>query len=121
MYRVFSESENGNVGIKIEGKLTQDDYKLLSPFIDRLRQEVGPLRLLFDMTECEGLDSQALWEELIRQLHQFREIPRVAVIGDHHWMECGTKVFQPLLATRVEYFAPNQVDEAWKWVKASET
>lgn len=121
MYRVLSESENGNVGIKIEGKLTQDDYELLIHYIDRLRKEVGPLRLLCDMTECEGLDSQALWEDLTSRLHQFHKIIRVAVVGDRQWMECGTKVFHPLRKTTVKYFAPDQLDKAWTWVKGNET
>ena len=120
MYHVLSESENGNVGIKIKRKLTQDDYELLIPYLHQLRNEVGLFRLLCDMTECEALDSQALWEELTSQLHQFHEIPRVAVVGDCHWMECGTKVFHPLLKTTVQYFAPDQLDAAWTWVKAEE-
>jgi len=121
MYRVLSESENGYIGIKIEGKLMQNDYDLLIPYLERLRQEAGALRLLCDMTECEGLNCQALWEDLTNQLHQFHEMPRVAVVGDRQWIECGTKVFHPLLKTTVKYFAPDQLDTAWKWVKASET
>jgi hypothetical protein len=31
MYHVLSKSENGNLGIKIDGKLTRDDYDLLIP------------------------------------------------------------------------------------------
>ena len=120
MYHVLSESENGNLGIKIKRKLTQDDYELLISYLHQLRNEVGLFRLLCDMTECEGMDSQALWEELTRQLHQFREIPRLAVVGDGHWMENGTKVFHPLLKTTVQYFAPDQLDAAWTWVKADE-
>lgn len=120
MYRVLSESDNGNVGIKIEGKLTQNDYELLIPYIDRLRQEMGEFRLLCDMTECEGLDSLALWEDLSSQLKQFHEIIRVAVVGDRQWMENGTKVFHPLLMTTLKYFTPDQLDVAWMWVKDSE-
>jgi len=121
MYRVLSESENGNIGIKIDGKLTQSDFELLIPYIDRLRQEVRSLRLLCDMTECEGLNSQALWESLATQLHQFPEITRVGVVGDSQWMECGTKVFHPLHKPRVHYFKPEERDVAWKWVKEDET
>jgi len=120
MYHVLSESENGNVGIKIQRKLTQDDYRLLISYIDRLKQEVGPIRLLWDMTECEGLNSQGLWEELTKQLHQFHEIPQVAVVGERHWMDCGTKVFHPLLKTSVKYFTPDQLDTAWRWVKGED-
>jgi hypothetical protein len=120
MYRVISESEGGNIGIKIDRTLTQDEYDLLIPYLDRLKQEIGPLRLLFDMTECDGLNSQALWEDLTDHFHQFHEMPRVAVVGNRQWMESGTKVFHPLLTTRVEYFMPDQLDEAWKWVKKTE-
>ena len=120
MYHILSESENGNVGIKIERKLTQNDYELLIPYIDRLRQEVGALRLMWDMTECANLDSQGLWEDLTNQLHQFYEILRVTVVGDRHWMECGTKVFHPLLKTTVKYFATDQLDKGWTWAKGEE-
>ncbi len=121
MYHVLSESENGNVGIKIEGKLTQNDYELLIPYIDRLRQEVDLVGLLCDMTECEGLNSQAVCEDLTRHLQQFREITRVAVVGDSRWMECGTKVFHPLQKTTVQYFTPERMEEAWKWLKEAGT
>ena len=117
MYYLLSESENENVGFKIQGKLTHQDYDLLLPYIDRLRQEVGPLRLMWDMTECEGLNSQALFEELARQFHQFQEIFRVAVVGDREWIECGTKVFHPLLKATLKYFPPDQRDEAWQWIQ----
>ncbi len=117
MYHVLSESENGYFGIKIQRKLTQDDYDLLIPYIERLRQKLGSLSLLYDMTECGVMDSQGLWEELSSKFHQFRDLPRVAVVGDSHWMDCGTKVFHPLLKTTVQYFSPNQLDKAWSWVK----
>lgn len=121
MYHVLSESENEDVGIKITGKLTKDDYDLLIPYLARLKHEVGPIRLLCDMTECEGLNSQALWEDLSRQLQQFQEIIRIAIVGDHLWMECGTKVFHPLFKTSVHYFLPEQLAMAWSWVKEGKT
>ncbi len=121
MYHVLNESENEHVGIKIERKLTQDDYELLLSYIDRLRKEVGPLKLLLDMTECEGLNSLALWEDLARKLRLLPEILRVAIVADHHWMECGTKVFHPLLKSTVQYFSPTQLDKAWSWVKEGKT
>ena len=117
MYHVLNESENGYIGIKIQRKLTPDDFKLLLSYLARLKEEVGTIRLLWDMTECEGLNSQELWENLTQQLHQFHEIPRVAVVGERHWMECGTKVFYPLLRTTVKYFDPDQREKAWKWLK----
>ncbi len=121
MYHVLSESENGYVGIKIQRKLTHDDYDLLLLYIKSLTQEVGTVRLLYDMTECGDMDSQGLWEELTSKFQQFNDVPRVAVVGDSHWMACGTKVFHPLLKTTVQYFLPDQLDKAWAWLKEGET
>ena len=120
MYHVLSESDNGNFGIKIDGKLTKNDYELLIPYINQVRQDLRTLNLLFDMTACEGLDSQALWQELTSQLHHIPDIPRIAVIGDRHWMKCGTKVFHPLHKTLVMFFGSDQEQEAWEWVKTSD-
>ena len=121
MYHILNESDNGHVGIKIKGKLTQNDYDLLIPYITRLRQEVELVGLLCDMTECEGMDSQALWTDLARHFQQFHEIMRIAVVGERQWMECGTKVFHPLLKTTVQYFTPEQIEKAWKWLKEDRT
>lgn len=101
MYRIFNGNESENIGIKIGSQLTQDDYDLLIPYLDQTQQEVGPLRLLCDFSDCDGRNGHALWKDLTSQLHRFHEIPRVAVVGDRQWIGCSTKVLHPLLQTTV--------------------
>ena len=50
MYHVLSESQNGNVGIKIEEKLTKDDYELLIPLHQQThtRSWPYPITLRYD-------------------------------------------------------------------------
>ncbi len=117
MYRVLSESKNGNVGIKIERKLTADDYDLLIPYIDRLRQKVGPLKLLFDMTELNELLSPAILGDLVNQFPQWHDVDQVAVVGNGQWMEFGTDMFNRLPKTTVKYFTPEQLEMAWNWME----
>ena len=117
MYRILDGSENGIVGIRVESKLTLEEYELLNSYLEQLMQEVGSMNFLCDMAAFEGLNSQALWEEMtcgIRNLHNYQKI---AVVGDRRWLECGTKVFEPWHKTQLKYFTPNQIDEAWHWVK----
>ena len=121
MYQVIRGSENGNVGIKIERKLTQDDYELLIPYIDRLRQKAGSVSLLCDMSECEGPASHTLWKDLVNQLHQLYEIPRVAVVVCYREeMESNITLPSPSQTTSVKYFTPAQRDLAWNWVEKDE-
>ncbi len=121
MYQVIGGSENGNIGIKIEKKLTPDDYALLIPYIDRLRQKAGSLSLLCDMTQCEGLPNYALWGDLVDRLQQVYAIPRVAVVvAEPQEMESATMEPHPLHKTTVKYFTLTQLDKAWNWVEGDE-
>ncbi len=122
MYQVIGGSENGNVGIKIERKLTQDDYELLIPYIDRLRQNARSVSLLCDMTQCEGLPIYALWGDLVDRLQQLYAIPRVAVVvAEPQEVESTTMKPHPLHKTTVKYFTLTQLDKAWNWVEGDET
>jgi hypothetical protein len=117
MYRILDSSENGIVGIRVESKLTSEEYELLNAYLEQLMQEVGPIHFLCDMADCEGMNSQALWEEMTCHLRSLREYNRIAVVGDRQWLECGTKVAEPWLQTQLKYFLPDQIDEAWNWVR----
>ncbi len=117
MYRVLSESKNGNIGIKIERKLTTDDYDLLIPYIDGLRQKVGPLKLLFDMTELNEQLSPVILGDLVNQFPQWHDIHQLAVVGNGQWMEFGKKTFNPLPKTTVKYFTSEELEKAWNWVE----
>jgi hypothetical protein len=120
MYRILDGSENGILGIKVESKLTAEEYELLNSYLEQLMQDVGPINFLCDMADFEGLDSQALWEEMTGHLQSLDDFPRIAVLGDRRWLECGTKVFEPWLKTQLKYFTPDQIDEAWLWVKGED-
>jgi hypothetical protein len=117
MYRILDGSENGIVGIKVESKLTLEEYELLHSYLKQVRLEVGPINFLCDMADFEGRNSQALWEEMTSHLPGLRDYGRIAVVGDRQWLECGTNVGEPWLETQLKYFLPNQIDEAWNWVK----
>jgi hypothetical protein len=118
MYRILDGSDNGIVGIKVESKLTPEEYELLNAYLEQLMREVGPINFLCDMVDFSGMNSQALWEELIHHLPNVRDYQRIAVVrGERRWLECGTNVFEPWLKTQLKYFTPDQIDEAWHWVK----
>ena len=117
MYRILDGSENGIVGIKVESKLTAEEYELLNSYLEQLMREMGPINFLCDMADFPGMNSQALWEELIRHLPNVRDYQKIAVVGNRRWLECGTSVFEPWLKTQLKHFTSDQIDEAWHWVK----
>lgn len=117
MYRILDGSENGTIGIRVESKLSPEEYELLNFYLEHLMQEVGPMNFLCDMTNFEGVNGQALWEEMSCQLRNLRDYERIAVVGDPGWLEGRTTVLEPGRQTQLKIFTPDQTDEAWHWVK----
>ncbi len=122
MYQIIRGSESGNVGIKIEKRLTPDDYELLIPYIDKLRQKGGSMCVLCDMSQCEDQTNNALWRDLVDQLQHVYDIPKVAVVGvKQSTNESSITECPPTSNTTVKYFAVTQLDSAWHWVEETET
>jgi len=117
MYRILDESEDGSVGIRVEGKLSAEEYDLLNAYLEHLMQEVGPINFLCDMANFEGVNGQALWEEMTGRLRNVQDYQRIAVVGHRRWLEGGPKVSVPWPKAQLKYFTPDQTDEAWHWVK----
>lgn len=118
MYRVLDESTGNTVGIQVDGKLTKDDYGVLIPYFENLINECGPLNLLCDMTRLDGMEIEAFWEDFKFGIRHLGDFKRMAIVGDQSWLEWLTKVFNPLVKTEVKYFPPQEMKDAWTWVKS---
>ena len=117
MYRILDGSENGIVGIRVESKLTGEEYELLNSYLEQLMREAGPINFLCDMAAFEGLNSWAVWEKMIGNLRNLPDYQKIALVGDRQWLECGTKMGELRQKVQLKIFTPDQIDEAWYWVK----
>lgn len=117
MYRILDGSEAGSVGIRVEGKLSPEEYDLLNGYLEHLMQEVGPINFLCDMANFEGVNGQALWEEMTDHLRNVQDCQRIAVVGNRRWLAGEPTGTFPWPKAQLKYFTPDQTDEAWHWVK----
>ncbi len=57
----WSEEHDGNVlTLRVSGKLTSEDYDRFVPQTERLIQQHGSIRILFDMQDFHGWEMAAL-------------------------------------------------------------
>lgn len=119
MYRVLDESQEGTVGIKIEGKFTVEDYKGLLPYLKRLRDEVGPMNLLFEVQKLECQKSDGYWRDLVVHLQNISGIHRMAVVGEDTYqrLESERERMGTVANNEIQYFPFEQLDGAWSWLK----
>jgi len=105
--------------LKASGKLTHEDYEIISPMLDSALSMVKEpkVKALIDVTELEGWELRAAWDDLKIGLKHGNEFDKVAVCGHEKWQEMGAKVGNWFLSGEVKYF--ENMHEAMDWLGLS--
>ena len=73
------ETEGGKVlEVRASGKLSKEDYGHFVPVVEKLIQQHGKIRVLFQMHDFHGWEAGALWEDIKFDVKHFRDIERLA-------------------------------------------
>ena len=110
----------GAIGLRAAGKLSKDDYReVLEP---ALREGVasGELRLVFALTDFDGLEPGAWIEDLktglgawVRDHSAWR---RFALVTDVEWVAKAMRAFAWMAPGEVEVYELEGLEEAKIWV-----
>jgi hypothetical protein len=113
----ISEEHGGKIlVVSVSGKLAKADYEHFTPEFERLVQQHGKLRVLFDMASFHGWEAGALWEDIKFDIKHFADIERLAIVGSRKW-EHGMATFcKPFTKATVRYFEHTDASEARSWL-----
>lgn len=103
--------------LKAVGKLTHEDYKIITPMIDSALREVKQpqVKVLIDGTQLEGWELRAAWDDFKLGLKHNNEFVKIAIYGNKHWQQITAKVGSWFISGEVKYF--ESVDAALTWLK----
>lgn len=113
---LHEENEGKILQISVTGKLSKEDYQHFVPEVERLIAQHGKIRMIFEMHDFHGWNLGALWEDTKFALHHFRDIERLAVIGEKRWQKGMTAFCRPFTKAEIRYFEHHQAEEAHAWV-----
>lgn len=107
--------------VKITGKLSVQSYEIFVPAVDQQIQEHGKIRILCEMHDFHGWTAGALWEDIKFDLKHWKDIERLAIVGESKWQK-GMAVFcKPFTLAKVKYFDHTRLDEAKSWLQEGES
>jgi hypothetical protein len=86
------------------------------PEIERWIKDHGKLRLLFDMRDFHGWTVAALWEDTKFDLKHFRDIKKLAMIGEKKWQQWMSTFCKPFTSAEIRYFSHDDVEKARAWI-----
>jgi hypothetical protein len=106
-------SAGRNLGYRISGDVTREDYDVLRPQTEAAINDFGSVNLLCDLTAFKW-EKIGAWKADLEFGHEFRKkIDKLAIVGDHRYERLIADVAHPLYANESKYFT--DLDEAWAW------
>jgi hypothetical protein len=115
-----SELDGGKiVEVRATEKLSKQDYEHFVPLVEKLIAKNGKVRVLFSMHDFHGWEAGALWQDIKFDLKHFRDIERLALVGETKW-EKGMAVFcKPFTSAKIQYFDSKDAAKAQEWIKGA--
>jgi hypothetical protein len=104
--------------VRASGTLTKEAYQLFGPAVDAQIKAHGKLRILFVMEDFHGWTAGAMWEDLKFDLKHWKDIERLALVGDKEWEKGMAAFCNPFTKATIRYFDAGQIDEARRWLEA---
>lgn len=104
------------LSFKAVGKLTDEDYKVITPLIEKFLEDVKEpkVKMLFDAREFEGWELKAAWDDFKLGLKYGNEISKVAIVGGPKWLEALAKLSKWFVSGEVKTF--ENMQEALEWL-----
>ena len=123
MIERLKESQGAAFGFKVVGRVTAEEVKAFETqieFVIHERKE-RPIGILAELSQMEGADWKARWDEM-RFLQKYTShIARMAVVGADKWEEIVAMVLAgtAVLQAETRYFTSPEIVAAWQWVRTS--
>lgn len=117
MIERLAKSQGRVVGYEINGKLTDEDYQVLIPQLEKIITEHGKLRLLMVIKNFKGWTLEAMWDDLKLGIRHHNDLERIAIVGEDDKQQWMATISKPFISAPVEYFHLGHAGEAWHWIR----
>jgi len=119
MYEVLGQSTETCLVIRFSGKVTGEEYQqFLNAVDERLKAgEKISLVLVLSGFEFYG-DLEAAKQDFKFGFGEYKQIHRVALVGDQKWISWFTRLIGPFTHAEEKHFPEGQLDAACQWAGA---
>ena len=105
------------IGVKVNGKLHDEDYERFVPEMEARLAEDSPVELFVQLEDFHGWDIHAAWDDFKFGMKHMSDFERIALVGDREWEKWMTRLWRPFTKAKVRYFDVIESDAAWAWLQ----
>jgi hypothetical protein len=103
------------VSLQATGKLTHEDYEIITPMIDAALAEVKSpkVKVFIDARDMEGWELRAAWDDFKLGLKHNNEFEKIAICGSKKWQRMTAKLGSWFASGEVKFFDTPENALAW--------
>lgn len=116
---IENKTQGNTIGIKIDGKVTLEDYKKVIPKFKERLQSNDTINCYMEVKSIEGISPEAIWRDMKFSANHLNDLKKVALVGDKSWVDWLTRLSKPFISAKVNLYEPADKDKAWEWVSSS--
>jgi hypothetical protein len=114
------EQDGGKVvEVRASEKLSKEDYEHFVPLLETLIAKLGKVRVLFEMHNFHGWEVGALWQDIKFDVKHFRDIERLALVGESKWEKGMAAFCKPFTTAKIQYFDTKDIAKARAWIAST--
>lgn len=100
----------------LTGKLEIEDYDSFVPRMERFVHKHKGAGLVIHLTDFNGWNTGALWENTQFEGRHYDNVSRIAVVGDRFWQKGLSSFLKAFPKADVRYFDTALKEDALKWL-----
>lgn len=104
------------VGVKLSGKLHDEDYKTFVPKVDAEIAHGGKVNILAVFHDFHGWNAHALWDDIKFSTTHCTDIKKIALVGESTWEKYMAVVCKPFTMAKIKYFDAKDLEAAKAWL-----
>ncbi|HTA13780.1 MAG TPA: STAS/SEC14 domain-containing protein [Solirubrobacteraceae bacterium] len=120
MIERINDMPAGTIGFRANGKLTREDYRNVLEPVLREAAESGEIRMLFILTDFEGLEPAAWFDDIKTGLGlgigHHSAWKRSAIVTNVDWIGKAYRMFAWMTPGEVEVYELQELEQAKIWV-----
>lgn len=116
MFSIIPVNSDHVMAFKASGTLTDADYQEFLPQLEEMIRSEGPLAIYVDMSEFEGWEAKAAWDDFKFGMRHTMDFSRMAVVGDKKWLSWMMKISAIFFKGEVRVFPSEQSKQAMDWL-----
>ncbi|MCK5683911.1 STAS/SEC14 domain-containing protein [bacterium] len=121
MIERLKESAGSFIGFRVSGKISLGMEKEWLAHINKVIEEHGKISIIVHLDDHPSWGLKAGIEDLKWVMTHIKQINKLAIVSDSNfwkWYVALDRPFGKLVGVGEEYFKPEDMDAAWKWIKS---